>query len=109
MTIAPGANHKGFVLRELVPGLCGAERAHRPNNAQVLCLGGRVVGPNVAVLLVEHWLGAEFAGGRSAPKARNLTRSTLSAMRPIAGSGRLCRRNDPSTSTGRRVGASSGS
>jgi ribose 5-phosphate isomerase B len=52
-----------------VPGLCGAERAHRPNNAQVLCLGGRVVGPNVAVLLVEHGLGAEFAGGRSAPKA----------------------------------------
>jgi len=34
------------------------------NDANVLCLGERVVGPGVARDVVEAWLGATFAGGR---------------------------------------------
>lgn len=34
------------------------------NDANVLCLGERVVGPGVARDIVETWLGAAFAGGR---------------------------------------------
>ena len=45
-----------------------AERAIKSNDARVLCLGGQVVGDNVAPLLVDHWLDGEFAGGRSTRK-----------------------------------------
>ena len=45
-----------------------AERARKSNDAQVLCLGSRVVGPAVADILVDHWLDAEFQGGNSARK-----------------------------------------
>lgn len=34
------------------------------NNANVLCLGGRVVGPGLALDLVDNFINAEFEGGR---------------------------------------------
>jgi ribose 5-phosphate isomerase B len=37
-------------------------RAH--NNANVLCLGGRVIGSGVCRAIVEIWLQTEFDGGR---------------------------------------------
>jgi ribose 5-phosphate isomerase B len=49
-----------------------AERARKSNDAQVLCLGGQVIGPEVALILVDHWLDAEFAGGRSASKVAKI-------------------------------------
>jgi ribose 5-phosphate isomerase B len=49
-----------------------AERAVKSNNAQVLCLGGKVLAPEVANLLVDHWLASEFAGGDSARKVAKI-------------------------------------
>ena len=49
-----------------------AERAIKSNNAQVLCLGGLVIGRNVAPLLVDHWLEGEFAGGNSGRKVAKI-------------------------------------
>lgn len=49
-----------------------AERARKSNNAQVLCLGARVVGPAVAEILVDHWLASEFQGGGSARKVAKI-------------------------------------
>jgi ribose 5-phosphate isomerase B len=49
-----------------------AERARKSNNAQVLCLGARVVGPAVAEILVDHWLTSEFQGGDSARKVAKI-------------------------------------
>jgi ribose 5-phosphate isomerase B len=49
-----------------------AERAIKSNNAQVLCLGGKVIGIDVAVLLVDHWLAGEFAAGGSARKVAKI-------------------------------------
>lgn len=49
-----------------------AERAIKSNNAQILCLGGKVIGTDVAVLLVDHWLNGEFAGGASARKVAKI-------------------------------------
>ena len=34
------------------------------NNANVMCLGERVTGPGLAVMLLDIWLDTEFAGGR---------------------------------------------
>ncbi|MFO8076272.1 MAG: RpiB/LacA/LacB family sugar-phosphate isomerase [Actinomycetota bacterium] len=45
-----------------------AERARKSNDAQVLTMGGRVIAPHAAELVLQHWLDSEFAGGRSAPK-----------------------------------------
>jgi ribose 5-phosphate isomerase B len=49
-----------------------AERARMSNDAQVLCLGAKVVGAEVALLLIDHWLAAEFAGGDSARKVAKI-------------------------------------
>jgi ribose 5-phosphate isomerase B len=49
-----------------------AERAQKSNNAQVLCLGAKVVGPEVAILLLDHWLESEFQGGASARKVAKI-------------------------------------
>ena len=34
------------------------------NNSNVLCFGARVIGPELAKMIVEAWLNAEFEGGR---------------------------------------------
>lgn len=49
-----------------------AERARKSNDAHVLCLGSRVVGTEVAKLLVDHWLASEFGGGDSARKVAKI-------------------------------------
>jgi ribose 5-phosphate isomerase B len=45
-----------------------AERARKSNDAQVLALGARVIGPELAKSIVDAWLAAEFQGGASARK-----------------------------------------
>jgi ribose 5-phosphate isomerase B len=45
-----------------------AERARKSNNAQILALGARVIGPELAKSIVRTWLQAEFEGGGSARK-----------------------------------------
>jgi ribose 5-phosphate isomerase B len=45
-----------------------AERARKSNDAQILALGARVIGPELAKSLVRIWLESEFAGGNSARK-----------------------------------------
>lgn len=49
-----------------------AERAMRSNDAHVLCLGAKVIGPEVAPILVDHWMSGEFAGGGSARKVAKI-------------------------------------
>ena len=48
--------------------LCGdplsAELTRRHNNANALCLGGRVVGAGLGCQIVDAFLNAEFEGGR---------------------------------------------
>lgn len=43
-----------------------AKLARQHNNANVLAVGARVVGPGLARLIVREWLTAEFEGGRHA-------------------------------------------
>ncbi len=49
-----------------------AERARKSNNAQVLTMGARVIGPELAKTVVQAWLDSEFAGGGSAPKVAKM-------------------------------------
>ncbi|WP_420991950.1 ribose 5-phosphate isomerase B [Cupriavidus sp. 30B13] len=49
-----------------------AERASRSNDAQIITMGARVVGPELAKAIVDTWLAASFLGGRSAPKVARI-------------------------------------
>jgi ribose 5-phosphate isomerase B len=49
-----------------------AERARKSNDAQVLCMGARVIGPELAKMLTDIWLSCEFAGGGSAAKVKRI-------------------------------------
>lgn len=41
-----------------------AKLSRMHNNSNVLCFGARVVGPELAKMIVDEWLAAEFLGGR---------------------------------------------
>lgn len=41
-----------------------AEMSRRHNDSNVLALGGRVIGPDLAMRIVEKWLATPFDGGR---------------------------------------------
>jgi len=62
-----------------------AERARKSNNAQILTLGARVIGPESAKTVVHAWLDSEFAGGASTRKVEKLER--LDERRTAAGAG----------------------
>ena len=50
-----------------------AERAQKSNNAQILCLGARVLGAELAKAIVDAWLGSHFEGGRSTEKVERIS------------------------------------
>lgn len=45
-----------------------AERASKSNDAQIITIGARVVGPELAKAIVDVWLASTFSGGKSAEK-----------------------------------------
>ncbi len=45
-----------------------AARARKSNNAQILTMGARVIGPELAKSIVDVWMASEFEGGNSARK-----------------------------------------
>jgi ribose 5-phosphate isomerase B len=49
-----------------------AERLKKSNDANVLTLGARVVGPELAKTIVTAWISSEFAGGGSTPKVERM-------------------------------------
>lgn len=63
-------------VKGIFAGTChdtySAERLCKSNNAQVLTLGARVVGPELAKSIVTAWVKAEFEGGRSLPKVERM-------------------------------------
>jgi D-erythrulose 4-phosphate isomerase len=61
------ANKVPGIRAALTHDTYSAERAAKSNNAQIITLGARVVGPELAKAIVDSWLAAEFdANGPSA-------------------------------------------
>ena len=57
-------------------GVChdvySAERLSKSNDAQVLTMGARVIGSELAKTIVSAWMNSEFQGGGSAPKVARM-------------------------------------
>ncbi len=49
-----------------------AERARKSNNAQIITLGARVIGLELAKTIISAWLESEFEGGGSTPKVERI-------------------------------------
>ncbi|KFK96887.1 MULTISPECIES: ribose 5-phosphate isomerase B [unclassified Serratia (in: enterobacteria)] len=68
------------IMANKVPGIraaqChdtySAQRARKSNDAQIITLGARVIGAELAKSIVEAWLASEFEGGGSAPKVAKI-------------------------------------
>ncbi len=45
-----------------------AQRARMSNDAQIVTMGSRVIGPELAKAIVKDFLDSDFQGGRSQPK-----------------------------------------
>ncbi len=49
-----------------------AERARKSNDAQVITMGARVIGPELAKSILHAWLDSEFEPDRSGPKVARI-------------------------------------
>ena len=58
------ANRKLGIRAALCQEQFTARMSREHNNANVLCLGARIIGPSLAVEVVRTWLQTDFAGGR---------------------------------------------
>ncbi|MDO9414617.1 D-erythrulose-4-phosphate isomerase [Pararhizobium sp.] len=77
-TIVDGENERGILICGTGIGVCisankvpgiraalthdtySAERAAKSNNAQIITMGARVIGPELAKAIVDKWLDSEF-------------------------------------------------
>lgn len=86
--MAIAANKVQGVRAALAHDVYSAERARKSNNAQVLTMGARVIGPEAAKTVVHAWLASEFAGGASTRKVEkidDLERRLATTPEPAAG------------------------
>lgn len=62
--MAISANKVAGVRAAVVSDTFSARATRQHNDANVLCMGERVVGPGLALDILDAWLGASFEGGR---------------------------------------------
>jgi len=70
--MAISANKVPGIRAALCHDTYSAERARKSNNAQIITLGARVIGPELAKTIIRTWLDAEFEDGRSTPKVNRI-------------------------------------
>ena len=61
-----------------------AERLVKSNHAQILTMGSRVVGPELAKMIVDAWLTSEFEPARSLPKVERMRRLEHDSFHPAS-------------------------
>lgn len=90
LAVSEGKHERGIILcgtgigvsivANKVPGiraaLChdtfSAERARKSNDAQIITMGARVIGPELAKTILDTWLDSEFSDGPSTPKVNRI-------------------------------------
>ncbi len=74
--MAMAANRHPGVRAALCHDAFTAEMARRHNDANVLCLGGRVTGGGVALQILDLFLSTPFDGGRHAPRVAKIDKGS---------------------------------
>lgn len=59
-----------------------AERLRKSNDAQVITMGERVIGTELAKTVIDAWLVSEFQGGGSAPKVQQMRNLEKNSFHP---------------------------
>ncbi|MCQ2362810.1 MAG: ribose 5-phosphate isomerase B [Acidaminococcaceae bacterium] len=62
--ISIAANKCAGIRAALCNEVYGAKMSRQHNDANVLCMGARVIGVGTAELIVDTWLNTDFEGGR---------------------------------------------
>jgi len=70
--VAMTANKFPKIYAAQVYDTFASERACLSNDANVITLGSRITGPELAKKIVKEWLGLEFTPGRSTPKVKEI-------------------------------------
>lgn len=66
------ANKVPGIRASVAHDVFSAERLVKSNNAQIITLGQRVIGPESAKTVIDAWLVSEFQGGGSLPKVERM-------------------------------------
>ena len=70
--VAITANKVPGVRAAVCHDMYSAQRARKSNDCQIMALGARVVGEELAKTLVDTWLDSSFEGGKSAEKVERI-------------------------------------
>jgi len=70
--ISIAANKFDGIRAALCSDVFSATMAKQHNNANVICLGGRVTGRELAFMMVDAWLDNEHLGGRHADRVAKI-------------------------------------
>lgn len=60
-----------------------AERLRKSNDAQIITMGERVIGPELAKTIIDAWLVSEFQGGGSTPKVQQMRDLEKQSFHPV--------------------------
>ena len=71
--ISSSANRYTDVRAALVHDALGAKLSRQHNDANVICFGGRMIGPELALDCLNIFLSTEFEGGRHARRVDKLS------------------------------------
>ena len=70
--VSIAANKVPGIRAALCHDTFSAQMSREHNDANILTMGERVIGPGLACLIVDTWLKASFAGGRHARRVEKL-------------------------------------
>ncbi len=73
-------------VESVYAGVChdvfSAERLRKSNDAQIITMGERVIGPELAKTVIDAWLVSEFQGGSSQAKVDQMRRLEQESFKP---------------------------
>jgi ribose 5-phosphate isomerase B len=70
--ISIAANKVKGIRAALCHDVFSAQMSREHNNANILALGERVIGSGLALMIVDTWLAAKFAGGRHEQRVKKI-------------------------------------
>ncbi len=88
--VAIAANKVRGVRAALCHDTFSARMSRAHNDANVLTMGARVIGPGLAQEIVQTWLQAGFDGGRHAPRVAKISRIEQGLEEERSGAGTCC-------------------